>query len=358
VQAFLPATGRDNSFDFYFEQHNHSKRSVGVDLGTDEGREILLRLVAEADVFVTSFLEQARQRWRITYEDLKARNTGLIYARTHGWGPKGPEATDPGYDALAYWARSGLGYMAAVKGDRARPMPTGGFGDSQAGAMLAGGVAAALFHREKTGEGTIVDVSLYGMGVWAMWESIHAAATFDIDAKDFRPENKAPVNPLAASYVTRDNRDILLFMMEADKFWPGLCAAFELHDLEDDPRFRSFEARAENRDVLTQVLSDFIASHDLADLERRLDGSGCIYALYATPSEVAIDEQAWANNYFLAHPSVPDRFLVSSPVQFGAQPVELRAGAPVPGQHTEEVLLELGYDWGQIGALKGNGVIT
>ncbi len=357
MRGMLASLGYDNAFDLYLEQHNHSKRSIGLDLGVEGGREVLLDLIADADVFLTSFLERPRQRWGITYEDLRARNPQLIYARTHGWGRKGPAADRPGYDAVAYWAGSGLGYMAVAKGARARPMPTGGLGDVQAGAMLAGGIAAALYGRTKTGVGALVDVSLLGMGIWATWESIQVSNVYGIDAKDFRPDGMPGVNPLTGAYVTRDHRDVQLYMLESDRFWSGFCAALELGALETDPRFSSFEARNEHREELKRMIDDFFAAHDFADIDGRLSAQGCLFAVYSTPSEVAGDEQAHANRYLLPHPTVDGRIIVSSPVQFDEVPIEVTAPAPEVGQHTEEILLDLGYTWDQIIELKDRAVI-
>jgi crotonobetainyl-CoA:carnitine CoA-transferase CaiB-like acyl-CoA transferase len=359
LRALLPGMGFDATYDFNIEQHNHSKRSVAADLSTPGGRDVLIKLIADADVFVTSFLEPTRRKWKITHEDLKAHNPQLIYARTHGWGPKGDEAYMPGYDSIAYWARSGLGVTTAKAGQRARSMPTGGIGDSQSGAMLAGGIAAALYRRAVSGEAAVVDVSLLGMGVWAMWETLLAVGVYGVDPKvNWRSDDPvSEFNPLSGAYFTRDKRDVSLAMLEPDRFWHQFCVAFELEHLEHDERFNSFEARAKNRDELVGIISEFTGSHDYRDLCDRLRRNGCAYGAYATPAEVLEDPQVIANGYLVPHATVEGKYVISSPVQFNERPVTMDSAAAELGQHTEEVLLELGYSWDEILELKEAGDI-
>jgi crotonobetainyl-CoA:carnitine CoA-transferase CaiB-like acyl-CoA transferase len=359
LRGILPGMGFDATYDFNIEQHNHSKRSVAADLSTPGGRDILIKLIGDADVFVTSFLEPTRRKWKITHQDLRVHNPQLIYARTHGWGPKGDEAYTPGYDAVSYWARSGLGYITAKAGQRARTMPTGGIGDSQSGAMLAGGIAAALYRRSVSGEAAIVDVSLLGMGVWAMWETLLAVGVYGVDPKvNWRPDDPvSQFNPLSGTYFTRDKRDISLSMMQADKFWHQFCIAFELEHLEHDERFNSFEARTANRDELVGIISDFMGSHDYLELCDRLRKNGCAFGAYTTPAEVLEDPQVIANGYLVPHATVEGKYVISSPVQFNERPITMDSPAPVLGQHTEEVLLELGYSWDEILELKEAGDI-
>ncbi len=343
LRGTLPSMGYDTTFDFYIEQNNHSKRSLGLDLSSPGGKDVFLKLIAQSDVLVTSFLEPARRKWGITYEDLRGVNPGLIYARTHGQGPEGPDAYAPGYDATSYWARSSVGFMATPENGRARPMPAGGFGDVQGGMALAGGIAAALFRRSRTGEGGLVDVSLLGIGLWDMYEVIQVADVYGIDPKrDFKP-GVIPINPLSAVYQTADDRDIALCMVQPDPFWPGFCRAIRCPELIDDARYNSFRARAANYDELASIIRQHFLAYPVADLCRRLSEEGCAFAPFQTPAEVARDPQVKANGYLAAHPTAADRFIVSSPVQFDGRPLEVEAAAPLAGQHTEEVLLELGF---------------
>jgi crotonobetainyl-CoA:carnitine CoA-transferase CaiB-like acyl-CoA transferase len=151
--------------------------------------------------------------------------------------------------------------MASPEGDRARAMPAGGFGDVQGGMALAGGIAAALYGRSLSGVGALVDVSLLGVGLWDVYEVLQVADVYKIDPKtEFKP-GAIPINPLTGVYATRDGRDIALCMIQSDPYWPGFCAALELSHLEADPRFASFEARADNREALRTIIVDFFATH-------------------------------------------------------------------------------------------------
>ncbi len=239
LRGTLRSLGRETDFNFYAEQNNHSKRSLGLDLNSEVGRSIFRRLVADADVFLTSFLEPARQRWGITYEDLAQINQRLVYARSSGQGQRGPDAYRPGYDTISYWARSGIGYLASPPNGEARYMPAGGFGDVQGAMALASGVVAALYRRERTGNGGLVDVSLLGVALWDIYEVLRVTRSLKIDAKsEFKPGG-LPNNALTALYLTRDARHVALSMLDSDKYWHDFCIAIEKTELEYDPRFHT-----------------------------------------------------------------------------------------------------------------------
>jgi crotonobetainyl-CoA:carnitine CoA-transferase CaiB-like acyl-CoA transferase len=183
LRGTLRSLGRDTAFNFYAEQNNHSKRSIGLDLNNPKGREIFAKLIAESDVFLTSFLEPAREKWGITYEALSADHPRLVYARSSGQGQRGPDAYRPGYDTISYWARSGISYLAAQHGSPPGYMPAGGFGDVQGALALASGIVAALYRRDRTGKGGLVDVSLLGVGVWDIYEVLQVTNSLKIDAE-------------------------------------------------------------------------------------------------------------------------------------------------------------------------------
>ena len=359
LRAVLPTQGLDATFDFYIENNNHSKRSIGLDLSSGEGREIFLRLVQDADVFITSVLEPARQKWQITYDELRTVNPQLIYARSHGQGARGPEAYSPGYDVVSYWARSSAGYMATPEGEKSSLTPANGFGDVQGGLALVAGIAAALLRRTKSGEGALVDVSLLGVGMWDMYESIQFAAVYNSDPKQYFGElRKSSKNPLTGTYETADNRVISLCMVQTDRYWPQFCTALGWRELIDDPRFNSFQSRVNNGKELVDMITGHFLHHDLDDLCERLFANGCAFAAYRTPSEVPQDPQVQANGYLMPHPTHADRFVVSSPIEFDGKPACVKRPAPEPGQHTEEILLELNYSWDDIASFKDLGVIT
>ena len=228
------------------EMHNRGKRSIGLDASKPEGRELLLKLVASADVFLTNFLPSALHRWNLDVEDLRAANPKIIYARGHGHGVRGADADMPAYDSTAYWSRGGLAETLKPPGQEFPLGPRGGFGDRLGGVNLAFGIASALYRRERTGEPSVVDVSLLGTAVWTIASDMLSALQ-----GNFRMPPAAPAaapagavspmrmnpNPLGGTYRTKDGRYLGLMLLQPDRHWPDLARALDREDLLADPRF-------------------------------------------------------------------------------------------------------------------------
>ena len=204
------------------ELPNRGKRSVGLDLGTAEGRKILLELSATADVFLTNFRPQARRKLAIDVEDIRAVNPSIIYVRGSGQGQRGPDAEMGGYDGSTFWGRGGPSDIISDPDDGypiAQPGPA--FGDVIGGLTIAGGISAALFHRERTGEAVIVDNSLLATAMWATGASSLAAGLFGVDRLPRRDRTETP-NPIVGTYRTADGRFISLVMLESDRYFGDL----------------------------------------------------------------------------------------------------------------------------------------
>jgi crotonobetainyl-CoA:carnitine CoA-transferase CaiB-like acyl-CoA transferase len=338
---------------------NRGKRSVGIDFSKPEGREILYDLIRQADVFITSFLGPSLVRAGLDWETLHEINPRLIYGRSSAYGPRGEEAAAPGYDLAATWARAGFMHQMTVRNAPWAVMQPGSVGDLSGGFALASGVAAALYRRERTGEGMQIDVSLYHTGMWIMAQSI-GAATLGIDHLPFRTGLETPRNPLVNAYPTKDNRWIVLCMVQPDRHWADLCRHLDRSDLIEDPRYCDIYAREKNAAELVEVLNSVFAGHDFGYWRERFASLAGPWAPALSPREIAEDPQVAANGYF-AEVQADDGTAfrtVASPIQYGGKPLGTVHAMPEVAQHTEEVLLAMGLTWDDLTRLKDAGAIS
>jgi crotonobetainyl-CoA:carnitine CoA-transferase CaiB-like acyl-CoA transferase len=339
------------SVNYLWEQANRGKKSVAVDLNTSRGLGIVYRLAEQSDVFITNFLTSARRRIGIEYEDMAKVNPQLIYARMNGYGPRGAESERGGYDYAAFWARGGFSAsLGAPDGGPTLQRP--GLGDNTGGMFATGAIAAALFYREKTGEGALIDLSLLACATWV--NSMDILAAYYSGQRIPRLSRKEMGNPLWNSYQTGDGRWLQLVMLQTDPYWTGFCRALERQDLEHDPRFATHQVRCENTRLLIDMLDDIFLTKTLAQWGKRLDEEGCLWTYVQETAEVAEDPQVLANEYLVP---AGDLTLVASPPQFNSRPGQPRDRAPGCGQHTEEVLLAAGYSWDELVSLKEDKVI-
>jgi len=338
--------------DFILELSNRGKRSIAIDIKTDTGRELFGRLLASADVFLTNWLPGALERARLTVEDIRSFNPRIIIARGTGLGVRGPDRDGGGFDAATYLARGGVAYTLTPFGTENPAVQGPAFGDLQGGATLAGGVCAALFHRERTGEPSIVDSSLLAQAMWAIAPSISVADLFDIDGIPGAPPGLA-INPLVARYQTKDDRWIQLVFLQPDKFWAGFCRRMGLPELVNDERFVPSANLIANATAATAIFANAFAAHDLAHWRQVLRDEPGVWGALATPRETLNDPQVEPNGYVVTN--VDDHGekyrIVAAPVQFDETPPG-PTRAPEHGQHTEEILLELDVDWDQIAHAK------
>jgi len=354
TSGLVPNTGGVN---FMMEQANRGKRSIGLDIAKPDGMEILRKLVESADVFLTNFLPAARRKLGIDVEHIRRMNPRIIYVRGHGQGARGPDAEKGGYDAASFWSRGGIA-AALTRPEAAGPtMQRAAFGDSTGGMTIAGGIAAALFARERGGEIPVVDVSLLGTAMWVMAPDIVATKIlgFDLPIGD----RSMPMNPIVNSYKTKDGRWIFLNMLQSDRDWPGFCRHIDRPELIDDARFRDAKVRFDNNMACVKELDATFASRTLAEWKERLATCEGVWAPMQKPMELHDDPQAIANGYLpeLSNAAGTKFTLVASPVQFDETPPAL-SPAPELGQHTEEILLELGLSWDDVGRYKESGAIS
>jgi len=349
-------------FNFMWEQPNRGKKSVAIDIRKPGGRDLLYRLAEQSDVFLTSFLPEARRKLEIDVEHIRRINPRIVYARGTGQGTRGPDAERGGYDGASYWARGGIAMALTGAGTEGPPiMQRPAFGDSIGGLTVAAGIAAALFKRERTGEPSVVDISLLGAAMWNISADVtmaRALAAIGLGKGMPKMDRRMSPNPIVNAYQTKDKRWIMLIMLQSDRNWPDLCRHLDREDLIEDPRFATSALRAQNKGECVDVLDAIFASRTLEDWKTALATTDGVWAPIQNPGELYSDPQVIANGYLpeVELGSGETCQLVSSPVQFDERPFALRH-APECGQDTEAVLLELGLEWEEIARHKQSGAI-
>jgi crotonobetainyl-CoA:carnitine CoA-transferase CaiB-like acyl-CoA transferase len=344
-------------FNILFEQFNRNKRSVGIDLRNDEGRAALDQLIEWADAFITSFLPSARTKLRLHPDDVWAVNPKCVYAVGTGQGLAGPDAELGGFDAVSFWARGGLGHILTPDG-APLVLSRGAIGDAPSGAYLAGGVAAALLKLARTGEPSVVDVSLLGSAVWTLSVDLVATAASGVEAQPHKPGRALSGTVLIGSYRTADDRWLSLNMLDQERHWEPACRALGLSSLLEAPVYATVESRAEHVRALHDLFVETIASRPLAEWKSRLAAEDTIWSTMASPGEVIGDPQVEANGYM---PRVPDHAtarLTSAPVQFDGIGLEIRSRAPDVGEHTDEVLAQVGLGPAEVSRLREVGAVA
>ena len=336
-----------------FLMDNRNKRSLAVNLGCQQGREILLKLVAHSDVFITNYQPQMQARFRLSYQDLVEVNSRLIYASVTGYGETGEEAEKPGYDMTAYYARSGLmDFLYNAGGDLA--LPPCGFGDHPTAVSLLSGILLALHQRHKTGKGSKVTTTLMHNGVWAN-SSLAQGALCGARWPE-RPRRHEPPNPLVNHYRAGDGKRILFCLLDAARDWPKLCAAIERSEWTGDPRFATPDARCENSAALVALLDAELARYPLEEWMRRFRDQDVLFGIVAETEALPRDAQMAATGVF-----VP---LEGSQMQTIDSPMRLEGVSKVPprmppcaGEHTRRILAELGYSGERIAEMEAVGVV-
>ncbi len=334
---------------------NASKRSISLDLRNPQGMEVLHRLLAKADVFVTNNRADALQSMRLDYETLREKYPRLVYALVTGYGEKGPDVNQPGFDTVAFWGRSGfLGDM--VPADAPRIYTPAGLGDLAVGTSLFAGICAALLNREKTGKGDKVSVALYGAAIWYAGVMITSA-----QAKygNKWPKERFDGNPLAIPYRCKDGEWILITILEYARYWPAFCKLLGRLDLIEDERFSSEASLMANRAAIIPLIEEaFIkkSSNEWLVLLREAD---IVHDRLRHYREIEKDEQAWANSFVYEHTFANGQtgILPSSPIRSAALGLPSDSRGPMRGEHSEEILKELGYAAGQIAGLKDGKVV-
>lgn len=326
-----------------FEMDNRSKRSVVVDLATDEGRHVALELLDAADVFVTNVRPGALKRLGLDADSLTARNPRLVYGLITGYGETGPDADRAAYDVAAFWARSGLAHLLTRPGD-VPPFQRGGMGDHSVGMSLAGGICAALVSRAQTGRGQLVSTSLYRQGAYTISFDLN---TFLVAGRSIAiGQRESMGNPCMNNYAAGDGRRFWIVGLEIERHWPPLCRVAGRPEWLTDPRFDSPVGRYTNATTLIGELDSIFATKTLDEWAVVFDTEpDFFWSPINSLEDVVADDQFHAAGGVVFVPDGPDGSaggpMVATPVDFAGTPWAPRSPAPGLGEHTDEVLAEL-----------------
>jgi crotonobetainyl-CoA:carnitine CoA-transferase CaiB-like acyl-CoA transferase len=341
--------------DAYWQHTARNKRGLALDLKHAAGRDVLYRLVANADVFITNFPLPVRDRLKLAADDLLPRNPRLIYASFTAYGEAGPEAAKTGYDSTAYWARTGL--MDAVRADPetvpARSAP--GMGDHPSGTALYAAIVTALYRREKTGRGGLVTSSLLANGLWANASFIQTRLSGE-HVPHRPPREHAPI-PLANHYRARDGRWFIMALFNEQRQLRPFLAAIGREHWAQDPRFATIETRRQYAREIVALLDDVFAERDLADWRGILDAAGVTFGVVGTLEDVPGDEQMRACGGLVPFADGKGE-TISSPFQLAGEAKTAPSRAPAIGQDTDAVLRDAGYSTDAITELRAQKVVT
>ena len=354
AHAWLAYFGRDENPPF--ELDNRGKRSIGLDYGTPDGMAVLLDLIDGADVFVTNLRVPALARAGLDHATLSARNPRLVYASISGLGLEGPDADRPAYDVGSFWSRAGVAASLTPEG---QPLPyqRGGMGDHMTGLAAAGGVMAALFARERTGVGQQVATSLLRIGAYMMGWDLNLALRFG--APTVAMSRDSAPNPVINTYTASDGKRFWLLGLEGDRHWPFLLKAIDRLDLGEDERFAEITVRGAERRRAHRRARPRVRHAHPSRVDRSVRRGRAVVGAGAVDPR-ARRRPAGARGRLLRRHAAARRhsgLMPASPVDFSADSWTADAPSPEFGQHTEEVLLDLGYDWDRIIALKESGSV-
>jgi len=337
-----------------FALDNRGKRGVVLDTSKPAGRDALARLAAEADVFLTNVRPAALKRARLDEATLRAANPRLVYALVTGYGLEGPDAHKPGFDVTAFWSRAGVARMHAPKGSDPFILRTG-VGDHTTSLATVSAILAALYEREQTGEGRFVQTSLLATGIYTVSSDLAVQLAYGKLASN-RPRTD-PFDPIANFYKTRDERWLVLNPRGGAKDWPVTAATVGRPDLLEDERFKTGRSRKVHNRELVAELDQAFGAFDFDDIARRLDEADLVWAPVQTPAEVVADPQAAAAGAWVVVQDGQGGTYRSpaAPARFPGADLNERPAFPGLGEHTAQVLTELGYSEAEIATMTAEG---
>lgn len=355
IRRFFESIGVDNETNPVFDLDNRGKRSIVLDVAKPEAAPIMRQLIGGADVFLTNVRPGGLRRAGLDHETLRAAFPRLIYASLTGFGLAGPDADKPGFDIASFWARSGMASLLPPKGTEPFPIRTA-MGDHITSMAAASGVMAALFSRERTGQGRLVEASLLRTAFYALGSDMAIQLAFGRIAST-RPRADA-IQPIANFFKTRDGRWLTTVPRQGEADWAPFCTALGQEALIADPRFATSKDRRKNGPALVAVMDEVFAGLDFAEVAARLDAANIVWSPMQTPAEAAADPQLRAAGGVseIAYPDGRRQETPSTPLRFDDVPSQTLRPAPRAGEHTRAVLSEAGVANTDIDRLIASGV--
>lgn len=331
---------------------NEGKRAVSIDLKTEDGYNVMECLLARANIFISNCRLQALRRLRLSYEDMSINHPHIIWGHLSGYGAKGPDTSKPGFDAAAFWSRSGaLRDIADIDGP---PLTNPfGLGDIATGCALAGGVAACLYKQARTGMGEMVDTSLFGTGIWQSACLVQSTWYGD----EWPKSRRKPFSPLCNSFRCKDEQWIYISIMEYKRYFSPLCRVIGLEELAYDKRFCNEDALREHCEEFTEIMDAVFITREYAEWDKMLIDADIVHDRIGHFRDVSNDRQAIANRYVrFANKNNHRVPTPCTPVHFGGRYTPYNP-APALGEHTDEILKELGYTQDDILRLRRNDIV-
>lgn len=342
--------------DHSWQLTGRNKRSLALNISTDEGRDVLLNFAKDADVIVFNFRSEQLAKYRLTWDDLHAVNPRLIVAQISGFGLEGPDANKPAFDLTGWFARTGISDMMYHKGSVPAP-PAGGVGDHATAMTLFGGIMLALRKRESTGEGSMVSTSLASTGAWANGLNLQAVMTGADNAA--RRDIEGWSNPFTNVYPTSDGRHIMLAVQNMKRDWPAIARALGHEEWLEDERFAHFKAVFKNRFEAFEMITEAFRALTLEEALTALENAGIVHSKIYRNAEVVEDPQLIANHLIVGTDSTEpgyDRAL-ATPIRVHGSEQETASRAPTVGQHSRVLLEEQGFSQAQIDQLIAHKVV-
>jgi crotonobetainyl-CoA:carnitine CoA-transferase CaiB-like acyl-CoA transferase len=356
-RGYFSTVGRDFVDNPIFDVDNRGKQSIGIDTSKPEGLDIMRKLIAETDVFLTNLRPGSLERGRLDWESVRAINPRLIFASVTGYGLQGEDRDRPGFDTAAFWSRAGVGHMTAPKGTDPFLMRIG-FGDHITGIAMLSGILAALLHREETGEGGLVETSLMRTGIYTVSSELAIQQRFGKLASN--RDRHHGINPLNNYFRSSDGNWVCVLTRHGYNVdWPRVLKAAGCPELENDERFATPKARRENAATLVDLLDAGFVRYSLEEISRRLDEVDVAWAPLQTPTQVLEDSQALATGAFVDLPQHDGGSVksIAGPVRFYDRNHGPQGPTPKAGEHTRSILHSIGMSEDDLSSLSERGII-